>query len=384
MTPVFDWSGPARVLFGPGRVRELGGLVAPWGRRCLLFTGANPARAESAHASLREAGLSVEVVPVSGEPTFDAVREAVARAIAHGSELVVAVGGGSVIDAAKAVAMLLANGGDPMDYAEVIGRGMPVAQPSIPWVAVPTTAGAGAEATRNAVLVDRSSAAKVSLRSPLMVAPLVVIDPALAVPLPPAMTAATALDALSQLIEPFVSVRAQQMTDALARAGIPLVVRSLPRACGQPDDLAARGDLALAAWWSGLALANAGLGAVHGFAAAIGGRMDIPHGLVCARFLAPVCAANIRELRVAGDPGGLLARYRELAVLLHGNSAAREEDGVRWIEDFVRALPLAALPAIDQPEAVIEAALRSSSMKGNPVALDREHLLDILAQAAGR
>lgn len=384
MTPVFDWSTPARVLFGPGRVRELGSLVASWGHRCLLFTGADPSRAETARASLREAGLAVDVVPVSGEPTFAVVREALARAIAQGTELVVAVGGGSVIDTAKAVAMLLSNGGDPIDYAEVIGRGMPVTQPSIPWAAVPTTAGAGAEATRNAVLVDRSSAAKVSLRSPLMVAPLVVIDPALAVSLPPAVTAATALDALSQLIEPFVSVRATPMTDALARAGIPLITRSLPRACVQPDDLAARGDLALAACWSGLALANAGLGAVHGFAAALGGRMDIPHGLVCARFLAPVCAANIDALRRAGDPGGLLAKYRELAALLTGDAAAREEDGVRWIEDFVRGLPLAALPPIDQAEMVIEAALRSSSMKGNPFALGREHLVHILAEAVGR
>lgn len=384
MTPAFDWSCPARMVFGPGRVRELGAMVAPWGQRCLLFTGTDPSRAEAARSSLCEANLSVELVPVAGEPTFDGVRAALGRAFAQGTELVVAVGGGSVIDAAKAVAMLLANGGDPMDYAEVIGRGMPITQPSIPWAAVPTTAGAGAEATRNAVLVDPASASKVSLRNPLMVAPLVVIDPVLAVSLPPAVTAATALDALSQLIEPYVSVRANPMTDALARAGIPLIVRSLARACEQPDDLAARGDLALAAWWSGLALANAGLGAVHGFAAAIGGRIAAPHGLVCARFLAPVGAANIAALRRDGDPDGKLARYRDLAALLCGNPAAGEDEGVRWIEEFVRTLPLPALPELGHPEAIVEAALRSSSMKGNPVALGRDQLLDILARTAGR
>lgn len=384
MTAAFEFAAPNRVVFGVGRSREVAALVRDRGERCLVFTGANPVHAAPVVATLASGGLLVEVLPVKGEPTFASVRQALAAAITFGPDQVVAIGGGSVIDTGKAVAMLLANGGDPVDYAEVIGRGLAITETSIPFAAIPTTAGAGAEATRNAVLVDRDSNAKVSLRSHLMLPHLVVLDPALAASLPPRVTAATGLDALSQLIEPYVSVKSNPATDALCRAGIPRIARSLRRACEQPDDLDARADLTLAAWWSGMALANAGLGAVHGFAAALGGFIDVPHGLICARFLAPVCAANIKALRAAGDPHGLLARYRDMAALLSGNAAAREEDGVRWIEDFVRALPLPALPKPEQQDVLVEAALRSSSMKGNPVALGREQLLEVLYQAMGR
>ena len=379
MTPAFEFAAPNRVVFGCGRAQEIGSLVRPLGERCLMFTGGRPERSAAAIAALQQAGVTVEVITVRGEPTFDRVRGHVAAALVYGPDVVVAMGGGSVIDTAKAVAMLLAQGGDPMDYAEVIGRGLPITIPSVPWVAIPTTAGAGAEATRNAVLVEPSQQAKVSLRSHLMLPSLVIIDPELTVSLPPSVTAATGLDALSQLIEPYVSIKANPATDALCRAGIPLIARSLRRACEDPGDLTARSDLALAAWWSGMALANAGLGAVHGFAGALGGMTDAPHGLLCARFLVPVCRANVAALRA--KPGGepALFRYADVGALLTGKADISIDDGLDWLAAWIDSLPLPRLSAMPDRDAVIIAALRSSSMKGNPVALERSMLAEVLA-----
>jgi alcohol dehydrogenase class IV len=379
MTPTFEFAALNRVVFGCGRVREIGSLVRPLGERCLMFTGGQPERNAAVIEVLEQAGVIVSVIPVHGEPTFDRVRSHVAAALVYGPDVIVAMGGGSVIDTAKAVAMLLAQGGDPMDYAEVIGRGLPITLPSVPWVAIPTTAGAGAEATRNAVLVEPNQQAKVSLRSHLMLPSLVMIDPELTVSLPPAVTAATGLDALSQLIEPYVSIKANPATDALCRAGIPLVARSLRRACEDPGDLAARSDLALAAWWSGMALANAGLGAVHGFAGALGGMTDAPHGLLCARFLVPVCRANVAALRA--KPGGETAffRYADVAALLTGKAGISIDDGLDWLAAWIESLPLPRLSAVPDRDAAITAALRSSSMKGNPVELERSILAEVFA-----
>lgn len=380
----FEWSAPGRVIFGCGRLREAGVLIKEWGPRCLVFTGSRPERANVLCDSLRAAGCLVETLPVSGEPTFQFVRELVNRGHAMQPDSIAAIGGGSVIDAAKAVAMLMANGGDPLDYAEVVGRGLPVTKPSIPFVAIPTTAGAGAEATKNAVLIEPQKKAKVSLRSPLMIPRLVMIDPELTRSLPPDITAATGMDALSQLVESFVTVKSNPATDALCRAGIPRASKSLRKACDCPGDMEAREDMALAAWWSGMALANSGLGAVHGFAAALGGMCNAPHGLICSVMLPPVCRANIDALAASSNDQAI-ARYRELAVMLTGIAGARPADAVTWLEGLSRALPLEKLTAYGvgelDPDVVVEAAMRSSSMKGNPVALSREAAAKIFAAA---
>jgi len=388
MASEFEFAAPARVIFGQGRLREAGSLVKEWGNRCLVFTGGDPGRASKLLESLQGSGLLVKTVCVRGEPTFDGVREHVSGATSFAPDVILAIGGGSVIDTAKAVAMLVANGGDPMEYAEVIGPGRTIARPSIPFVAIPTTAGAGAEATRNAVLVERSKKAKVSLRSYLMLPKLVLIDPETTVSLSEDATAATGMDALSQLIEPFVSIKSNPATDALCRAGISRIARSLRRACEQPDDMAARTDMALASWWSGMALANAGLGAVHGFAAALGGMREAPHGLICARFLAPVCAANIRALRSTQVDHPVLGRYAEVAAIMTGQPGARPEDGVEWLADLAKKIPLRSfkqygIDSLNEGD-VIDAALRSSSMKGNPVALPREAMAEILEEAVGK
>ena len=261
---------------------------------------------------------------VTGEPTLELVRAGAQQAIANKCEAVVAFGGGSAIDAAKAVAALATNRGDPRDYVEVIGRGRVLEQPSLPVVAVPTTAGTGSEVTRNAVLLSRQDRVKVSLRSPFLLPTVAIVDPDLLEGAPREVLLASGLDALSQLIEPFISGRANPLTDTLAREGIRRSARALKRAVlDGTGRRAAREDLALASLMGGLCLANAGLGAVHGFAAPAGGMLEAPHGAICAALLAPVVAINLRALQTRAAAHPALPRFQEIARLLTEQPAGR-------------------------------------------------------------
>jgi len=297
--------------------------------------------------------------------------------------VVVSFGGGSAIDAGKAIAAMLGNGGDPLDYLEVVGRGQPLRQPSAPFIAVPTTAGTGAEVTRNAVLTSTEHRVKASLRSPLMLPRLAVVDPELTLELPPALTASTGLDALTQLIEPFVSVRANAMTDLYAQEGMRRAARALVRAYTDGRDREARQDMSLASLFGGLCLANAGLGAVHGFAAPVGGTFDAPHGAVCAALLPYAMEVNIRALRARG--GEALDRYARVARILTGRPDAAPEDGVEWVAQVCRTLRIPPLGAYGiQPghvAALVESAAKASSMKGNPIALTTDEMAEILTRA---
>ncbi len=246
----------------------------------------------------------------------------------HEADLVVGMGGGSVIDAAKAIAALLTNPGDPLDYLEVIGRGLPLANACAPMMAIPTTAGTGAEVTRNAVLASPAHRVKVSLRSASMLPDVAIVDPELTLSMPPAVTAATGLDALTQCLEPFVSHLATPLTDGFCREGLARAARSLRRAYHHGSDVAARRDMALASLCGGLALANAKLGAVHGFAGPIGGMFDAPHGAVCARLLPLVMTANVRALEERSPNSPALVRYAEVAKIVTGDADASIADGV--------------------------------------------------------
>ena len=229
-----------------------------------------------------------------------------ARPVAHRHRF----GGGSALDAAKAIAALTANGGDPLDYLEVVGRGQPLARPSLPFIAVPTTAGTGSEVTKNAVLASPEHGVKASLRSPLMLPRVAIVDPALLAGVPAPVLAASGLDALSQLIEPFLSIRANPVTDGLAREAIPRSAAALRRAYAAGAPAASRRErLALASLFGGLALANAGLGAVHGFAAPVGGLFEAPHGAVCAALLPAVIRVNARALAARVPDSAALPRY---------------------------------------------------------------------------
>ncbi|HOD47254.1 MAG TPA: iron-containing alcohol dehydrogenase [Opitutaceae bacterium] len=381
----FEFATATQIVFGAGTRAEVGKLVRPWGRRALIVTGQSTARAEPLRETLRAAGVTAECFPVAGEPAVADIQRGVARAREFGAEMLLGFGGGGAIDAAKAIAGLLTNPGDPLDYLEVVGAGKPLTCPALPWMAIPTTAGTGAEVTRNAVLSVPERNVKVSLRSPHLLARIALVDPELTLDLPPSLTASTGFDALTQLLEAYVCSRTNPMTDALCAAGLPRVAGALPRAFRDGHDLAARTDMALASLWSGIALANAGLGAVHGFAGAIGGRFSAPHGAVCAALLAPVMAANLGALRARAPQHPSLARYADVARWLTGRAEATADEGVVWVaaQHAAMALPkLAALgvAAADFPEVVAQAQ-QASSMKANPVVLTADELAAVLAAA---
>ena len=381
----FEFTTAGRIVFGSGALQEIGGLSHEFGKHALVVTGRETRRAETLIKRLAEAKQRATLFTVPGEPTVALVEAGMAQARSAGSDFVISFGGGSAIDAGKAIAALLANPGGVLDYLEVIGRGQPLVSAPVPFVAIPTTAGTGAEVTRNAVLASPEHRVKASLRSPLMLPRLALVDPELALNLPPAITAATGLDALTQLIEPFVSVRANPMTDAVCREGLPRAARSLRKACFDGGNLAAREDMALASLFSGMALANAGLGAVHGLAAPIGGGFDAPHGAVCAALLPHVMAVNLAALRERVPLSIALDRYDELARALTGRPAALAEEGLEWTRKLVADLKIPKLSSYgigleDVPEIVAKAA-QASSMKGNPVVLTPVELSHILTAA---
>ena len=378
----FDLALPGRVLFGPGRAEELPGLVSALGRDVLLCTGRDPSR----HGNLLGDIDPVAVVTVAGEPTVDDVRAATEEARAAGAEVVVAIGGGSVIDLGKAVAVLLGNGTDPMDHLEVVGRGVALERPSVPFVAVPTTAGTGAEATANASLRSPEHGIKASIRSAHMLPTVALVDPLLTLSCPPAVTASSGLDALTQCLEPYVSARANPATDALAADGLRRGARALRRAYEHGDDAVAREEMSLCSLFGGIALANAKLGAVHGLAGVLGGMVDAAHGAVCAALLAPVVEANVRALREREPGSPALLRYTSVARLVTGQESAGVEDGVTWLRETATALDVPPLGAVGlqpaQHAEVADKAARSSSMRGNPIALSADELRQVLEAAS--
>jgi alcohol dehydrogenase class IV len=378
----FEFATASRIVFGAGRVAELPAIVSGLGSRALACTGGSPGR----HGELlAELGATAETFAVRGEPTVELARAGVAAARRHGADVVVAVGGGAVIDAGKAIAMLLGNGGDPLDYLEVVGAGKAIALPSVPLVAVPTTAGTGAEVTANAVLASAGHGVKASLRSPLMLPRVALVDPQLAASCPPAVTAASGLDALTQCLEPLVSVRANPVTDGLAAEGLRRAATGLRAAYADGQDLAARADMAACALLGGLSLANAKLGAVHGLAGVIGGMAPVPHGMACAALLAPVTEANVAALRSGAPDHPALGKYARAAQILAGDPGAATEDGLAWIRETVTLLGAPRLGAFGvrpgQASEIAAKAARSSSMQGNPVPLGNDELRAIVLSA---
>ena len=380
----FEFATASRILVGEGRRHELPAIVRELGARALAVRGAGD-HAASTVALLREAGLLVAEHVARGEPTVASALEGVDAARSAGADVVVAIGGGSVVDAGKAIAALLTNPAPPLEYLEVVGRGRPLDARPAPFVAVPTTAGTGAEVTRNAVLLVEEARVKVSLRSPLMLPTVALVDPELTYSLPAEITASTGLDALAQCLEPFVSPQANALSDAVAREGLMRAGRALARAVRDGGDLRARYDMSVASLCGGLALANARLGAVHGFAAPIGGRFPALHGVVCARLLAPIAAANVRALRARSPHAPALARYEEAARLLTGRTESRAEDASEWLAALVSSLPVPRLGAYGLNEAeisdVVALAKRASSMQGNPIALTDEELAEALRES---
>ena len=381
----FEFATATRILFGAGTVREVAPAAKEMGGRALFVTGLPEEQSAPLMMQLEAARIACTSFAVAVEPTLDLIRQGVQLAREEQRDLVIGFGGGSAIDAAKAIAALLTNSGELLDYLEVIGRAKALRVPSAPFIAVPTTAGTGAEVTRNAVLASPEHRVKVSLRSPLMLARLAVVDPELTLDLPQELTAYTGLDALTQLIEPYVSIRANPMTDGFCVEGMRRVSRSLGRVYHHGRDADARTDMSLASLFGGLALANAGLGVVHGFAAPIGGIFPAPHGAVCAALLPHGMEVNIRALRARAPESESLRRYETVARILTGNPTATAKDGVEWVRQSCQEFGIPPLSSYGIHETdvpvLVEKASRASSMKANPIVLTPDELREVLTRA---
>jgi alcohol dehydrogenase class IV len=379
----FELSVPEKIIFGKGSLARLGQLVSGFGNRALIVHGANSDRARSVEGLLAKS--TTTLYPVRNEPTIEDIANGVEEAKTREVTLVIGIGGGSAIDAAKAISGLASNTGDILEYLEVIGRGNPLTRAGLPCVAIPTTAGTGAEVTKNAVIASLEHQVKVSLRSPFLLPRIALVDPELTYSLPAKVTIATGLDALTQLIEPLVSSRANPATDGLCREGISRVASSLAAVVQNGKDFAAREAMALASLFGGLALANAGLGAVHGFAGPIGGMFDAPHGLICGILLPFVVDANIHALRLRAPDSIALARYDEIGRLLTGSPDALATDGLAWLTDVSKTLNVPTLSSLGIPKESIpeiaSKAAKASSMKANPIELTPPELEAILEAA---
>ena len=381
----FEFTTTPRILFGEGSLQEAGPLAYGMGRRALIVTGKSNPQVGGLVTNLRAHGIEHRRFAIQGEPEVQAVVAGLEYARVENCDMVIGFGGGSPLDAAKAIAILLANEGGVYDYLEVIGMGRSFSQPALPLITIPTTAGSGAEVTRNAVIGSPSHRVKVSLRSLLMQPRVAIVDPELTYSLPPAITASTGMDALTQVIEPFVSIKATPLTDAVCREGMVHAARSLRPAYVNGSDVLARRDMSLASLCGGLALANAKLGAVHGFAGVLGGILAAPHGAICARLLPPVMAQNLEAIQVREGENPVLERYVEVAKILTGDLNAHADDGVAWIQSLAEDLQIPALSdyglrAVDFP-AVIEKSAVSSSMQGNPITLTEDEMREILENA---
>jgi alcohol dehydrogenase class IV len=381
----FEFATARRIIFESGSFNKAGLLAVEMGWRALVASGFNLERSQPLLENLSAAGIVPTLFVVDGEPDLNAVMAGVELARGQACDLVIGFGGGSAIDLGKAIAALATNPGEALDYLEVVGHGQRLQEAPLPFIAIPTTAGTGAEVTRNAVIGVPEKRVKVSLRSPMMLPRLALVDPELTYSLPPALTASTGMDALTQLIEPFVTKQPNPLVDAICREGMGYAARSLKPAFHDGSDIEARQDMALASLFGGLALANARLGAVHGFASVLGGMFAAPHGAICARLLPPVFAMNIKAMQQRQPDHPALGRYIEIARILTGEPEAGLEQGGAWLETLCAELEIPplrnyGLSAADFPE-VIEKSARASSMQGNPIPLETGELQAVLEQA---
>ncbi len=375
----FDFVSPTRIFFGRGRIAEIGTILSQWGKRVFVVGGRSPERLRSLLNPCQACGCNTQIFQVTGEPSVPMVEEAVQSAREWKAEIIVAMGGGSVLDLAKAVSALLSNPGHLLDYLEVIGAGKPLSFPPVPLLAIPTTAGTGAEVTFNAVIFSPQHQVKVSLRNPMLVPRIALIDPDVLLTVPLEVAVASGLDALTQLIEPYTCITPNPLVDPLCREGIQRMARSFLASLERPANPDALEDMAFSALLSGFALANAKLGAVHGVAGPLGGLLGIPHGVICARLLPVVMRKNIQLLP---EDSPILSRYREIAKILTGIPSAQPEEGVTWITQIVETFQVPRLGQYGLHSShfpfLVERSSKASSMKGNPVQLDPTDIEEIL------
>ncbi|WP_306753732.1 iron-containing alcohol dehydrogenase [Paracoccus actinidiae] len=381
MVAPFAFATATEILFGRGQAAVAAARIAGMGQRVLLVHGRDAGRAGWLADALTAQGCKITGFAVPREPDVPLIQEGIRAA--QGADVVVALGGGAVIDAGKAIAALVPATRPMLDHLEVVGQGLPLDNPPLPFVAIPTTAGTGAEVTRNAVIGVPEQRRKVSLRDARMLPRLAIVDPALTDGCPRAVTLASGLDAITQVIEPFVCTRANPLTDALCRDAIPRGLAAIRRLM-EDEDPAARDEMAWVSLCGGLALANAGLGAVHGLAGPLGGLTGAPHGAICGALLPHVLMAN---RRAATDPGAI-DRLDQVARWIGAGfdtPFASMPEATRALADWSHRAGLPALSALgigpEAQTAAAEAAATSSSMKANPVALTENELRRIMEEA---
>lgn len=381
----FEFVTSDRIIFGDGTLSQVAEIAPGMGQRALILGGGGSVSMDRLFQFLNIAGVAFDLFCIEQEPDIPTITDGLSKAKSAGSDFVIGFGGGSVLDSAKAIAALINNPGDVLDYLEVIGGGKKIPNPAVPMIAIPTTAGTGTEVTRNAVITSPEHHVKVSMRSPMMIPTVALVDPELTYSMPPQVTASTGMDALTQVIEAYVSKKANPMTDILARDGIQRGARSLLAAYKNGDDQQARYDMALTSLLGGLALANGGLGAVHGFAGPIGGLFNAAHGEICASLLSPVMKYNLQTILNRDGIAEIKTRYEDIAKWLTGDPNAKLIDGLSWIENLTKALSIPGLQVMGVQRAdfdgIIEKAKVSSSMQRNPIKLDEKTLKTILSEA---
>lgn len=380
-----DFVTASRVIFGKGCLKDGINAISQLGKRPMVVYAAGGAPVETITAPLYEMGLTLTKHAVDHEPSVDLIQKMVKSARENDCDSVIAFGGGSVMDAGKATSAMLTNSGDLLEYLEVIGQNKPLTLPAAPCVTIPTTAGTGAEVTRNAVLAVPEKKVKVSLRSNYLLPKLAIVDPELTLTLPAHITAYTGMDALTQVIEPYVSIKHNPLVDVLCLDGIARSVRSLFKAFLNSSDCEARYDLSLASLYGGLALTNAGLGAVHGFAGPMGGMYDIPHGAVCGILLPYVFRMNVNAIVIRHPESEFISRFKMVASSLTGDTDASPEEGAEWLVQLVEKLRIPRLADYgiirDDFPLIVEKARVASSMKANPIELSNQELIQILEAA---
>jgi len=378
-----------RIFFGNGQMHTLGEVIKPLGNSALLVTGSCWLRQSGLLDDIvkqcEQQSIRVEHAAAQGEPTTDFVDAAAARCRDNGVSVVVAIGGGSALDAGKAIAAMARHNGLALSYLEGADALRPTGA-KIPFIAIPTTAGTGSEATSNAVLsIPGQNGLKKSLRHPDFVPDAAIIDPQLMVRCPPHVTAACGMDAFTQLLESYVSVKASPITDQLALSGLQTVRDHLDAAIFHGENIEARTGMAFAALMSGITLANAGLGVVHGIAGVLGGLFSIPHGIVCARLLPPAVKITIHLLRRVSPEHPSLKRYAVAGRIVTGNMEAPTTEGcdglLSFIEALLQRLPISSLRTFGVTTGDIDRIAASSGNRNNPIELSLDDIRRLLSEA---
>lgn len=381
----FEFATAKWIIFGEGSAKKIPESALNLGNKPLIVTGRNQNRCKFLLDYFSKKNVNFEIFSVIGEPTTQAVSDCLKLAKRNKTNVIIGIGGGSAIDTGKAVSALITNDGDLFDYLEVIGRGKPIKNPTIPFIAVPTTAGTGTEVTKNAVIKSNEHSVKVSLRSPYMLPDIAILDPLLTYSMPKEVTASTGLDAFTQVIEPYVSIKANMLTDAICKEGIKRISRSLLKAFNNPKDKKAREDMCIGSLFGGIALANAKLGAVHGFAGVMGGMIDAPHGVICGILLPYVIKINVKALEERKPSSEVFKKYEKVAKIVTKNDKAKPKDLIHWTDELYTKLNMPHLSEVDlkeeQIEELISKAKISNSMQGNPIVLTDEELRSIIKNA---